>query len=99
MADALQRFDRVEGLDRPEDVKRELPRVREALDPETGRTRLYLDGGAGRTDLAEVARSALGTRDDCGEVRPLAADVALREVGIGFPPYHGLCPTTTLAVV
>jgi hypothetical protein len=27
----------------------------------------------------------------------LASDGALREVGISFPPYHGLCRTTTLA--
>ena len=58
-----------------------------------------MDGGAGRTDLAEVARSALGTRDDRSELRPLASDAALREVGIGFPPYDGLCRTTMLAVV
>ena len=46
-----------------------------------------------------VARSALGTHDDRGDFRALASDGALREVGIGFPPYHGLCRTTTLAVV
>ncbi len=99
VADALQRFDRVEELERPEKVKREPPWVREALDPETRRTRFYVDGGAGRTDLAEVSRSALGTRDDRGDFRPLASDAALREVGIGFPPYYGLCRTMTLAVV
>lgn len=99
VADALQRFERVEQLEQPEDIKRELPWVRESLDPETGRTRLYVDGGAGRTPLAEVTRSAFGTRDDRGDFRALASDGALREVGIGFPPYHGLCRTTTLAVV
>ncbi len=99
VGDALQRFERVEQLDQPEDIKRELPWVRERLDPETGRTRLYVHGSAGRTELAEVARSALGTRDDRGDFRSLATDGQLGEVGIGFPPYHGLCRTTTLAVV
>jgi SPP1 gp7 family putative phage head morphogenesis protein len=99
VADGLQRFERVEQLEQPEDIKRELPWARESLDPETGNTRLYVDSGAGRTPLAEVTRSALGTRDDRGDFRPLASDGALREVGIGFPPYHGLCRTTTLAVV
>jgi hypothetical protein len=33
--------------------------VREPSDSETGQTRLYVDGGAGRTDLAEVSRSAM----------------------------------------
>ncbi len=37
-ADGLERFDRVERLEQPEDIKRELPWVRESLDPETGRT-------------------------------------------------------------
>src|SRR5262249_5089936 len=98
VTDALDRFDRVEALERPEDIKRELPWVREARDPGTGRARLYVDGGAGRTDLAEVVRSQNGTRDDVGAFRALASDAALNEVGIGFPPYHGLCRSTTLAV-
>ncbi|NNB92488.1 head morphogenesis protein [Corallococcus exiguus] len=99
VADALRRFDRIEQLEDPEAIKQAMPWVRESRAPETGRTRLYVDGGAGRTDLAEVARSALGTRDDRGDFRALASDSALNEVGIGFPPYHGLCRTTTLAVV
>lgn len=44
-------------------------------------------------------RSAMGTRDDRGDFRALASDSALNEVGIGFPPYHGICRSTTLAVV
>lgn len=96
VADAVKRFERVEQLERPEDIKRALPWVRERRDAETGRTRLYVDGAAGRTALAEVTRSAFGTRDDRGDFRSLASDDALRGVGIGFPPYHGLCRTTTL---
>jgi len=99
VADALRRFDRIEQLDDPEAIKQAMPWVREAQDRETGRIRLYVDAGAGRRDLAEVARSALGTRDDRGDFRALASDGALNEVGIGFPPYHGLCRSTTLAVV
>jgi hypothetical protein len=99
VADALRRFDRIEQLEDPEAIKQAMPWVREAQDRETGRTRLYVDGGRGRTDLAEVARSAMGTRDDRGDFRALASDSALNEVGIGFPPYHGLCRSTTLAVV
>lgn len=68
-------------------------------DPETGRTRLHVNGFSGRIDLAEVTRLALGTRDERGVFRALASDSALNEVGIGFPTYHGLCRTTTLAVV
>jgi len=41
----------------------------------------------------------MGTRDDRGDFRALASDSALNEVGIGFPPYHGCCRSSTLAVV
>ena len=99
VADALRRFDRIEQLEDPEAIKQAMPWVRETQDRETGRTRLYVDGGGGRTDLAEVTRSAMGTRDDRGDFRALASDSVLNEVGIGFPSYHGLCRSTTLAVI
>jgi hypothetical protein len=99
VADALQRFDRIETLDDPETIKQAMPWVHESSDPETGRARLYVDGGGGRTDPVEIMWSAMGTCDDRGDFRALASDSALNEVGIGFPPYHGLCRSTTLAVV
>lgn len=104
IADALRR-DRIEQLEDPEAIgsrgraQQVMPWVREAQNRETGRTRLYVDAVAGRFDLAEITRPALGARDDRGDFRPLASDGALNEVGIGFPPYHGLCRSTTLAVV
>ena len=72
-----------------------LPWVRERQDAQTGHTVLY----AGQVRLAEVTRSALGTRDERGDFRALASDGALRDAGIGFPPLHGLCRSSTLAVV
>jgi hypothetical protein len=80
-------------------VKQELPWVRERLDADTGRAILYVSRGGQETRLAEVLRSAADTRDDVGEFRSLASDRQLAEVGVGFPPYHGLCRTTTFAVV
>lgn len=99
VADALQRFERLESLGRPEDVKQEMPWVRERLDADTGRALLYVNRGGQETRLTEVLRSASGTRDDVGEFRSLASDSQIAEVGVGFPPYHGLCRTTTLAIV
>lgn len=93
VADALRKFDEVARLERPEDIKQALPWVRERLDE--GRLMLV---GAG-VPIAEVTRSALGTRDDAGEFRPRMPDTQLGDAGIGFPPFHGLCRTTTLAVV
>ncbi|MDI1452187.1 hypothetical protein [Polyangium sp. 6x1] len=87
-----------EQLD-PEDIERTISWVRESLDPEMGRTQLYVDGGAGRNDLAEVTRSAMGTRDARGDFRALVSDAVLNDDSIDFPPYYGLCRATTLAVL
>ncbi len=99
VGDALRRFDRLERLERPEDIKHELPWVRERRDAEIGRPLLYVDRHGEQTVLAEVLRSGVGARDDLGEFRPRASETKLQEVGIGFPPFHGLCRSTTLAVV
>jgi hypothetical protein len=96
---ALQRFERVEKLEDPEHIKRELPWVRQSIDPESGSSVLYVNRGDGRLDIAEVVRSGVGRREDRGEFRALLPDARLQELGLGFPPYHGLCRTTTLAVV
>nr|WP_237078802.1 hypothetical protein [Myxococcus xanthus] len=88
VGEALQRFERLESLSQPEDLKQELPGG--------GRALLYVNRGGQETRLAEVLRSAVGTRDDVGEFRSLVSDRQLAEVGVGFPPYHGLCRTTTL---
>nr|WP_228557107.1 hypothetical protein [Myxococcus sp. AB025B] len=45
VADALQRFEHLDSLEHPEDVKQELPWVRERLDADTGRTHLYVNRG------------------------------------------------------
>ncbi|MFZ5446569.1 MAG: phage minor head protein [Myxococcota bacterium] len=91
--DALRKFDQVERLDQPEDIKRLLPWVRERLDGD----RLTLHSGG--VPIADVTRSAVGRRDDVGEFRPRVSEDRLGEVGLGFPPFHGLCRSTTLAVV
>lgn len=88
----------MDSLERPEDVKQELPWVRERLDADTGRGILYINRGGRETRLAEVLRSAAGTRDDVGEFRALASDRQLAEAGVGFPPFHDLCRTTTLGI-
>ena len=96
VGDALGRFDRIERMDQPEDIKAEQPWVREAVDPETGRKILYVDRGGTRSPLAEVARSGLGTSDDRGDFRRELSDRQLMDLGVSFPPFHGLCRTTTV---
>ena len=59
----------------------------------------YANSASGRTAIAEVLRSGVGTRDDVGEFRAMASHATPREIGVGFPPFHGLCWGTTVAVV
>jgi hypothetical protein len=91
VADALRKFDQVERLEQPEDIKRVLPWVRERLDGD----RLTLHSAG--VSIADVVRSAAGRRDEVGEFRPRIAVEGLGDAGLGFPPFHGLCRTTTLA--
>ena len=111
VADALRRFDRgieaARGPPRPS--SRRMPWVRARPGSETGRTRaLNVDGGGGRTTtLAEVTRSAMGTRTTVGTspedaTSALASDSrGLNEVDSGDrpsgPPYHGASAPTPMA--
>jgi len=83
----------------PDLVKEITPWVREAVDPESGRKVLFVERGDDRTRVAEVSRSAVGTRDDRGEFARTLSERDLANLGVSFPPYHGLCRTSTVADV
>lgn len=93
VAEAVSRFERVEHLSSPEDIKRELPWVRQGRHEATGLPRLYVNGRSGRVDLAEVTTSGAGA----SAFRALVSDQVLSDLGVGFPPYHGLCRTVVVA--
>lgn len=97
VGDALSRFDQIEQMDKPEDIKVVVPWVRQAVDTDSGRSVLFVNAASGRVPIAEVLQSGAGNRDDRGEFRPMMND---RQLGalVGFPPYHGHCRTTTLAL-
>jgi hypothetical protein len=92
--DAVARFERVERIEHPEDIKRVMPWVRHAFDKRSGRTLLYVKGPKGRIPVAEVMRSGVGVRDDRGSYRPLISNRAMNGAGIGLPPFHGNCRST-----
>ena len=98
VGDAVRRFERIESLEQPEDIKTTQPWVRESRDPETGRTVLYVNKGSRRVPITEVVRSGLGAKDDTGEFRRSTGDQALMDIGLSFPPYHGLCRSQTLGI-
>lgn len=97
--DALRRFDALERLELPEEVKQAQPWVRESTDTTTGNRVLFVERGGVRTPLVEVTRSGFGNIDDRGEHGRDVSNRGLMDLGVGFPPYHGLCRTTTIPEV
>lgn len=96
---ALDRFEQIENAEEPETIKQLAPWIREGTDEQSGKRVLWIGSGDARTSIAEVSRSGVGARDDRGEFRSLVSDKDLDTLGIGFPPYHGRCRTTTVSVV
>lgn len=96
VGDALRRFDRLGRID---DVRREQPCVRTSTDPATGQRSTFVDRDGQRVRIGDVVRSAVGTSDDAGEFARTVSNAELMDLGVSWPPYHGLCRSTCLAVV
>jgi len=94
VAGALAQFDRLSALERPEDIKEELPWVRERVDAD-GLGEIFVKRGGERHVLAQITKSGRGTTG-VGEYSGGRGAEDLTGLGIGFPPYHGHCRTTTL---
>lgn len=98
-SDALHMLDRMESSEVPAAIKRIRPWVRERFGEE-GKRALVVDRGDGeRNVLAFVERSGVGAHDDRGAYSRAVSGRDLAPAGIGFPPFHGLCRTTTVAYV
>ena len=98
VGDALRRFERIEAARTVDELKAAQPWVRQATDPDSGRSVLYVERGGRRTPIAEVARSGFGVKDDVGELRRTADERAMLDMGVSFPPFHGLCRSQALAL-
>jgi hypothetical protein len=94
-ADAVRTFERMEASDDPFVIKRERPWVRERTG-EDGKRHLVVDRDGDAAVLAVVERSGVGARDDRGAYSRALSGRELAPAGIGFPPFHGFCRTTTV---
>jgi len=93
----LELFDRVEA--NPDSIEDLNPWVRDTVEPATGKRSLSIERGGERISIADIVRSGAGARDDRGEFSRGLGERELGDLGVGFPPYHGLCRTTTVAEV
>src|SRR5262249_49372917 len=86
---ALEHFAALDELEEPEAIKAASPLVRQQGN------QLFVRHTSGRVVLADVVRDAVGTRDDAGEFHSRVPDAHLAGLGLGFPPFHGLCRSTS----
>lgn len=94
----LQAFADAERLTAPEEIKDAAPWVRESKN-EDGTTEMWVKRGAERISVGTVVDSAVGRADEIGKFKGLRSAPDLGSLGIGLPPYHGLCRTTTVPVL
>ena len=92
----IRTFERVDQ--EPDRIKELTPWVRKAIDPDTGRNVLFVERGGERVRIAEVSRSAVGTRDDRGEFAGGRSERELMDLGVSMPPAHALCRATATAL-
>jgi len=88
--DGLDRFDAIDRLSSPQEIKSAKPWVREAVG-EDGLKTLYIMRDGERTPITDVTTSALGSRDERGSFSRELSARELTDLGISFPPFHGLC--------
>jgi len=105
VGDARQAMARANAITNPEDIYQESPFVRTVREGD----RRYLRTGRGDT-IAEIHQSGVGTRVDAQNRAPVGthnggvyggrvAGNQLVDKGIGFPPFHHLCRSTTVPVL
>lgn len=97
VGDGLKKMEAMSRLEDLDGLKEAHPWVRETAGAQGERV-LYVDRGGGRSPIVEVTRSGFGRVDDRGEHRRGLSERALMDLGISFPPYHGLCRTSTLPI-
>lgn len=80
----------------PEAIKKQNPWGK--IGKAGGKSVIYVDGTSGRVRLATIEEPGVGA-DDQGSFSGELNEKGLIDAGVGFPPYHGLCRSTTIPVI
>jgi SPP1 gp7 family putative phage head morphogenesis protein len=92
---AMEQFERVEHLHDPERIKLVQPWLKVGQDSKGNRA-IFVPREGRNLRVAIIERSGVGTRDDRGAFRSGLSSPRLEAVGVGLPPFHGLCRTSTV---
>lgn len=94
----LSLYSAAQELSNPEQIKELMPWPRTRRN-EDGETDIFIRRGGEDTTLATVTRSGMGEADDVGEHKNALPAETLDSLGVGLPPYHGLCRTTVVPLI
>ena len=96
VADGLRLLERENFIAEPEQIKRANPWVRIARPP-NGDPMMVAETLTGTVRVATIEQAVSGP-DQVGRYSNALDERGLVDAGIGFPPYHGLCRSTTVPV-
>lgn len=94
---SIQRFQDIAADPDPEAVVDRSPFLQLGKTKQ-GKEVLYYKKDGKRVVVADVRNSARGTKDGSGSYRQRMSDQKLADAGIGPPPLHGRCRSTTVPV-
>ena len=92
----LEVFERVEAD--PGAIYDINPWVRLGRD-EDGQSMLYVKNQDRRIPIATIERSGTGLKDDIGAFRNTRSEQELMDLGVSFPPCHGMCRSNVVPVI
>lgn len=95
--DALKRYDDIASSSDPEIVKDLKPWVRERTNPQTGKREMFVKTRNGtETVVAVIDEPGMGSADKVGEYSSKLAIPTMDQLGLSYPPLHGLCRSIIL---
>lgn len=97
VSDGLRLLERENFIAEPEQIKRANPWVRVARPP-NGDPMMVAETLTGPVRVATIEQATSGP-DQIGRYTNALDERGLVDAGIGFPPYHGLCRSTTVPVL
>ncbi len=94
----IESMDRVLALEDPSEISNENPWLRTGRSADGTRS-IFFERNGRRTRVAQIDRSAVGTRDRTGSFSRTLSTRQLENAGIPYPPLHGRCRSTIVADV